>query len=170
MVIKPGEKVLDTCAGSGIQTIYAAKLKGAGQVYSCDINPYAVANIKLNARKNNLEKIVTVFHADLFPKEKILFDVIVANQPYTDYKPTDIVGKSVWDEKHRTLKKLLNDAPKYLKAKGRMYISWANFADFEFFEKIASNYKYKYRKIASYKDPDESGVEFRVYELKRKTY
>jgi methylase of polypeptide subunit release factors len=165
MGIKPGEIVLDTCAGSGIQTIYAATVKGAGKVYSCDINPYAVANIKLNVRKHNLGKIVKVFRANLFPEGKTYFDVIVSNPPYTDHKSKDIVEKSVWDEKHKTLKHLLKDAPKYLKPEGKMYISWANFADFGLFEKLARVYKYHYRKIASRKDPADSRIEYRVYKL-----
>lgn len=165
MKIQEGETVLDTCAGTGIQTIYAAKIKNASKVYSCDINPYAVANIKLNVKKHKLEKKVKVFRTNLFPETKRLFDVIVANPPYTDCKPKNIVEKSVWDPEHKTLKNLLKEAKKYLKPNGRVYLSWANFADFDLFEKLTKYYKYHYREIAKDKDPSDNRIEYRIYEL-----
>lgn len=165
MKIKKGETVLDTCAGTGIQTIYAAKIKNAGRVYSCDINPYAVANIKLNVKKHSLEKKVKVFQTNIFPKKIELFDVIIANPPYTDHQPKNIVEKSVWDQGHKTLKNLLREAKKYLKSNGRIYLSWANFADFRLFEKLIKANKYGYKKIALLKDPSDLRIEYRIYEL-----
>jgi release factor glutamine methyltransferase len=166
MIIKPGEIVLDTCAGTGIQTIFAVK-KGAGRVYSCDINPDAVANIKLNVKNHKLEKIINVYNANLFPKIKVKADVIIANPPYTDHEPKNIIEKSVWDKNHTTLKRLLKDAPKYLKPSGRMYVSWANFAEFDLFERLIKENNYKFKKIASTKDPSDLRVEYRIYELSR---
>ena len=165
MRIKPGELVLDTCAGTGIQTIYASLVKKARMVYSCDINPFAVSNIKLNMQKYRLENKVKVFKTNLFPETKVLFDVIVANPPYTDYKSKDVIEKSVWDPKHKTLIGLLKNSHKYLKQIGRMYVSWANFADFSLFEKLVKANKFNCKKIASDKDPEDHRIEYRVYEL-----
>ena len=127
MRVNPGEVVLDTCAGTGIQTIYAIK-KGAAKVYSCDINPDAVANIKLNVKKYKFGMKVKVFRANLFPKIDTRVNVLIANPPYTDHKTCDVIEKSVWDKNHLTLKKLLKEAPEYLQPKGRMYLSWASTA------------------------------------------
>lgn len=165
MKIKRGETVLDTCAGTGIQTIYAAKIKNASKVYSCDINPYAVTNIELNVKKHKLEKKVKIFRTNLFPKTKMLFDVITANPPYTDHKSKNIVEKSVWDSEHKTLRNLLREAKNYLKPNGRIYLSWANFADFNLFENLAKHYKYVCKTIAKCKDPSDKRIEYKIFEL-----
>lgn len=164
MKIRKGNIVIDTCAGSGIQTIYAV-LKGASMVYSCDINLFAVENIKLNVKKYNFENKIKVFKTDLFPKLDIKADVIIANPPYTDNIAKNITEKSVWDKDHRTLKILFKRIPNYLNEDGRVYISWANFADFELFEKLLKQYKFVFKIIAKQKSKSDRRIEYRIYEL-----
>jgi predicted nicotinamide N-methyase len=49
-----GRRVLDFASGSGLVAI-AAKIAGAAQVVACDIDPFAIAAIRLNAAVNRVD-------------------------------------------------------------------------------------------------------------------
>jgi len=121
--IKEGDVVLDTCAGSGIQSVYLAKIKKAQRVYSFDISDYAIENIKLNAKLNGVQDKIEIIKCDIFPKLDIKFDVIVANPPYTDYEAKDILEMSLWDKGNKVLRRILAEGGTYLKTGGKMYLS-----------------------------------------------
>lgn len=169
--IKKGDIVLDTCAGSGIQAVYLAKIKKVGRVYSCDISDYAIENIKLNAEINGVSDKIEVIKCDVFPKLDIKYDVIMANPPYTDYEAKDILERSLWDKGNTVVKTILTKGRDYLKKGGKMYLSWANFADFSFFESLAKDSGWKYKVIAKgsndpkYNRTVDPRSENRVYEL-----
>jgi len=84
-----GKRVLEIGTGSGVISMYAAKL-GAKKVVSTDINPTAVKNARLNAGRLGFGGIV---EARLVPEdnptafsvinEREVFDVIISNPPYS---------------------------------------------------------------------------------------
>ncbi len=57
-----GKRVLDFASGSGLVGIAAAKA-GAVRVEACDIDPFAIDAMELNARSNNVK--LTARHEDL---------------------------------------------------------------------------------------------------------
>jgi len=79
--VKPGDRVLDLCCGSGNLAI-AIKLGCPGAlVFASDLSDEAVALSRENARRLGAE--VFVSQGDLFsPHAGRLFDIIVSNPPY----------------------------------------------------------------------------------------
>lgn len=55
---KPGDHVLDYCAGAGGKTLaFAHKLEGKGQIYLHDIRDHALANAKLRLKRAGVQNI-----------------------------------------------------------------------------------------------------------------
>jgi methylase of polypeptide subunit release factors len=164
MRINPGDTVLDTCAGSGVQAVFAAKK--AKRVVSCDINIFAIENIVRNITFHKLEDKVEAIQCDLFPKTGEKYDVIAANLPYTDHKAQNEIEKMYWDEGNKTLIRLMKEAKAYLNEGGRIYLSWANFANYELIEELAQSQHFTYEVIADEPDPKKPTIRYRVYEFK----
>lgn len=160
--IKPNERVLEPFAGTGAISIFL--FPNASTIVSTDINPFAVKNMQENIRLHGLEKKVKAIHTDIFPNGEEKFDVIVANPPYSAHEAKNVEEKSMWDKDHETVKRFLEEAKNYLKPNGRIYCSWANFADFEFFEDLAKANQYSIKSINEIKNDWQI---FRVYEIKR---
>lgn len=158
--IQSGETVLEACAGTGVISLFAAEK--AKNVIATDVNLQAVKNIEENVKKYGLKNLKAV-QADLFPGRK-KFDVIIINPPYTDHGAQDIVEQAFWDKDHCVIKKFFKNARKHLTAKGRIYLTWANFAGFEFIENLAKLNGYFAKKISERKKDDD--IIFRAYELK----
>jgi release factor glutamine methyltransferase len=85
-VVKPENKVLNACSGSGVVAISIAKFVPNVTVFVSDFNPDAVAATRLNAEKNSVE--ITAVVGDLyeqFPEDE--FDVITVHPPAVPYPP-----------------------------------------------------------------------------------
>ena len=72
-----GKKILDIGCGSGILSILASKL-GADSIDAVDIDEYALASTKDNARINGVDNI-EVFYSDLFSHAEGSYHIIFAN-------------------------------------------------------------------------------------------
>lgn len=156
---KSTDTILEAFAGSGAIAVFLAQ--NATKVMATDINSQAVKNIKQNICKYNLDNKIEALQTDIFPIEG-KFDVIVANPPYTDNDAKDAVEKSCWDKNHETVIKFFKSAKNYLSPNGKIYCSWANFADFDFFEELLKENNYSFKQINSLKD---EWIEYRVYEI-----
>ncbi len=78
--------VLELGAGSGLISVYCAKLKA--NVTASDINPIAVENINKNAKLNSVN--IKVVESDLFDRiETKIFDYIIINPPYFPKNPNN---------------------------------------------------------------------------------
>jgi len=78
------KNVLELGAGSGLISVYCAKLKA--NVTASDINPIAVENINQNSKLNSV--IINVVESDLFDRiETKEFDYIIINPPYYPKNP-----------------------------------------------------------------------------------
>ncbi len=78
--------VLELGAGSGLISVYCAKLKA--NVTASDINPIAVENINKNAKLNSVN--IKVVESDLFDRIEIkIFDYIIINPPYFPKNPNN---------------------------------------------------------------------------------
>jgi methylase of polypeptide subunit release factors len=159
--VKRGEAVLEPFAGTGLVSVFLAK--NASKVISTDINPYAVRNIDKNIELHGLGKKMKAVRANIFPRKAHVFDLIVANPPYTDSKANGMAEKAFWDKGHRTLRLFFRRAKKHLTPKGRIYCSWPNFADFGFFEKLVRAEGYSLCQVGRV---SKKWKEYRVYEIK----
>lgn len=128
--LKAGKpSVLDIGTGSGAIAIVVQKETGA-KVTAVDVSQKALDIAKHNAKKNNAE--VDFILSDLFENVDGKFDFVVSNPPYIE---TDIVKgldkEVVENEPILALdggvdgldyyRKIVNDAPKYLNKKGKLY-------------------------------------------------
>ena len=84
--VKPGEKVLDMCTGTGIIPILLAAKTEAAHIYACEIQPESADMATRSVRANGLEERITVEVGDV--KEafrhygKKSMNVVTCNPPY----------------------------------------------------------------------------------------
>lgn len=159
-IVKSDSTVLESCAGSGAISIFMAQK--AQKVVCVDINPAAVKNIIENSKIHGLTEKITAFCADLFPASRLKYDLIIINPPYTDKEAHDVVELAFWDKDHQILRRCLHDAKKYIHPSGKIYLSWANFADFDLLESFARSEQYVITKKAEKFTDNKS---YRIYEL-----
>jgi ubiquinone/menaquinone biosynthesis C-methylase UbiE len=99
--IKPGFSILDYGCGPGTYSIIAAKSVGEnGKVYSLDVNPFALTNVKKRAERlglKNIETINTGYKTNL--KDKSI-DVVFLYDIFHELKEP----RKILEEIHRVLK------------------------------------------------------------------
>ena len=161
MAIKENDLVLDVCSGTGIVALFACDK--AKRVIATDISPYAVKNINENIKLHALHHKMEAIETDLFPTEiNTKFDVITINPPYTDHKANTIEEKSVWDENNQTIKNFFKALDSFIANNGRVYLSWADFADINLIENLCSKHSYNYKIIQRKKDNTSLFVVFEI--------
>ena len=123
--IKENEKVLDYGTGTGFLAIIAAKL--GGKIIATEFNSFAINCAKHNISQNNVEDKIEVRLGESFecirPEEK--FDVVLANLPYEEAEPKDILEYSVYDPNFQMRKDLFNKIKKHLTKGGRMFFTYS---------------------------------------------
>ncbi len=122
------EKILDICTGSGAIGISLAYNLPNANITMSDISLEALEIAKKNSKQNKVLEKVKIIHSNLFEKIKGDYDIIVSNPPYIETSVIPTLSKQVQKEPHIALdggkdglffyRKLLNEAPKYLKEKG----------------------------------------------------
>ncbi len=130
MRIEPGDRVLDMGTGTGVLALVAAR-KGARNVVATDLSRNSVENARENARILGMrEKINVKGPGDLFlPVEQRDFDVIVFNPPWIIGCPETPYDVGIYDPEQRTLLRFLAQAPRYMKAGGRLYLLYSNISE-----------------------------------------
>ena len=158
-----GKTVLDLCTGTGIVAVKAAQ-RDAQRVLAVDLNPEAVKNAKLNAKKFGLNQL-EVREGSLFePVGDEKFDIIAVNPPYTGKKPANKTEICFWDEDNQTTRQFFAEYKKYLKPDGQAYLAWADFSSVELIEELAKTNGTKLELVQSRSAP--SGLTtFLVYKL-----
>lgn len=152
MEIKKGDDVLDVCTGSGVIAIHEA-LNGAGKVVALDINPEAVKNTQLNAKKFGVENIIEARVSDVFSalRSDEQFDVITCNPPFSKKQISDpdekFVEQSIKDEGHMLHKNFFENVGKYLKPNGKIFMADANFGNVEDVLFLATQNGYEYEVV-----------------------
>lgn len=154
MEINKGDDILDVCTGSGVIAIHEAQ-KGAGKVVVLDINPEAVRNTILNAKKFGVENIIEARVSDVFSalKDGEKFDVITCNPPFSKRSISDpdqrFVEQSIKDEGHILHQKFFENVSKYLKPNGKIYMADANFGNVEEVLKLATKNGFDYELVGT---------------------
>jgi release factor glutamine methyltransferase len=160
MHIEKGDEVLDVGSGSGFIAVTAAAT--AKRVVATDINPAAIDTIRANAARHRVRDRLTAHKADVFPERKDAFDVVTFNPPFSDHAAIDVVERSVWDPGHATVRRFLAGVGDYLKPGGRIYMSWADFADLQFIEALFDEHEASYMRLDHVSDGTSIFVAYEV--------
>ncbi len=84
--IRPGQKIMDLGAGSGVISLILAKRSKAGKIVGVEIQKSLAGMAKRNVRLNRLEPRIKIINHDarhldqIFPPQS--FDLIVSNPPF----------------------------------------------------------------------------------------
>jgi release factor glutamine methyltransferase len=134
--VREKEKVIDMGTGCGILGILAATK--ADEVLAVDINPYAVACAKENAKLNHVSGKIFFMQGDLFGPIKVgeEFDAILFNAPYL---PSEEVGESSWLVRawaggisgRDVINSFIREVPKYLKHDGEILLMQSTLSNVE---------------------------------------
>jgi release factor glutamine methyltransferase len=134
--VREKERVIDVGTGCGILGILAASK--ADEVLAVDVNPYAVACAKENARLNHASGKIFFVQGDLFGPIRIGegFDLILFNAPYL---PSEEVEESSWLVRawaggvsgRDVIDRFIREAPKYLKNDGEILLMQSTLTNVE---------------------------------------
>jgi release factor glutamine methyltransferase len=164
--LKPNDIVLEIGTGCGIIALVCASRKA--DVICTDINPYAVALVKRNYKKNKtlIKGKFEVRKGDLFSKIKDneIFDVIIFNPPYLPTKKNELVGGSGWfdiatdggKEGLNLIKRFIDGLGKYLSKNGKVYIAFSSLCNIKKFSLYISKAELKAKVVSSYNFNDET--------------
>jgi len=123
--VQKGEQVLDYGCGSGLQSIISAT-RGAN-VIATDLNSNAVECTSKNTQLNGVEDNIEARQGKNFEpiKEEEKFDVIIANLPFENANPKDILEYSVYDPNLQMRNALFKNISKHFTKRGRMFYTYA---------------------------------------------
>lgn len=161
MEVRPGDRVLDLCTGTGIVALKAAVL-GAVAVIGTDINPNALENAQLNQKRLKLDTIRFV-EGNPFPETADRFNVITINPPYTNAPAPDLVARCFWDEGNQVIRSFFVRLHEFLEPHGSAYLTWSNFADQKLLDQLAK--KQGYRLVERASRAGKSGFTYSVYQV-----
>ena len=88
----PGKRVLEIGCGSGILSVFCAKL--GSDVMSVDINPLSLNCTEMNARLNSV--VLGTQLSDIFENVEGKYDTIIFNPPYLPSED-DLEGSEQWN-------------------------------------------------------------------------
>ncbi|MAG60603.1 hypothetical protein CL619_02335 [archaeon] len=155
-------RVLDMGTGSGIQAFTAAKVPSVRSITAVDINPGAVKQVSLEAKKGNLSKF-KVIESDLFSNVEGQFETIIFNPPYLpqDYLET-IKGKKKAVEDlalyggkkgYETIVRFLNQVSKYLARNGKILLLFSSLSGKEKIEETIEKNLLQFVQLKKSKQP-----------------
>ncbi|HSA59255.1 MAG TPA: peptide chain release factor N(5)-glutamine methyltransferase [bacterium] len=132
----PAGDVLDIGTGSGCIAIALAKNLPGAKIVATDISKEALSVAKENAQAHGVADRIEFVTSDIAPwlffeTRERKFDLIVSNPPYIDSSELDFLQPEVSRHEPRsaldggqggleTIKKILQEAPDFLKIKGRL--------------------------------------------------
>ncbi|MFA7662850.1 MAG: methyltransferase [Patescibacteria group bacterium] len=136
------KSLLEIGTGTGIIAITCA-IKEA-RVVATDINPTAVKNAKLNAKKYGLD--IKIRKGDIYStiKEAEKFEFIFWNHPFNNWKleVKEVLLKAGFDTEYKSLKTYISEAHKHLTLDGRLLLGTGDGADIKEIKKIAQENNY----------------------------
>jgi release factor glutamine methyltransferase len=134
------KRFCEPCCGSGLISLVARK-KGA-HVLCFDINPLAVENCKVNAKRNNINSEFHVLESNGFSAIPVQhFDTIVVNPPYFFQKVTNST-QLAWNcgKEGEFFSKFFDEYKQYLHTHGKCYMVLAENCDIKRIKLIANKH------------------------------
>lgn len=126
--MKPKDKILDLCTGSGAIGISLAKNTNNPKIYMSDVSKEALDIARENAIRNNVIEKCKLINSDMFKDIKGKFNIIVSNPPYIKTEIINTLDKEVQKEPYIALnggkdgldfyRIIITEAYKYLKKDG----------------------------------------------------
>lgn len=168
--VKEGEDFLEIGCGTGSISILAA-LKGARRVVAVDINPSSVKNTRENVRLHGVQKVVKVYHGDVYSplKSGEKFDVIFWNTPfgYVRSKKLSLLERAVFDPYYSAMKEFINGAEAHLKEGGRLLIGFSTtLGHFSVLKRLLDNAGFQMQLVSKVKSTEVHPVKFQLYEAR----
>ncbi len=154
------KNVLELGAGSGLISVYCAKLKA--NVTASDINPIAVENINQNAKLNSVN--IKVVESDLFDRiETKEFDYIIINPPYYPKNPNN-EEEFAWfcGNDFQYFKKLFNQIGNYVNNDSKIIMVLSEDCDIEMIKKIGEQSHFIFTKCYEQKIWGEMNYIFEI--------
>ena len=166
-----GKDMLEVGCGSGITGLFLCKKKGLGSLLLSDINPYAVANTRENIDKFGIGDRAEVCQSNVFDKipKRRRFDIIYWNYPWLPeaarYEYKDEVERGLFDPDYRYLKKYLQEARKFLRKGGRVFLGFGDFGDIDYLTFLSKRENYVLHEMVKQPGREGKDVQFILYEL-----
>jgi len=154
------KNVLELGAGSGLISVYCAKLKA--NVTASDINPIAVENINQNSKLNSV--IINVVESDLFDRiETKEFNFIIINPPYYPKNPNND-EEFAWfcGNDFQYFKKLFNQMGNYVNNDSKIIMVLSEDCDIEMIKKIGEQSLFVFTKCYEQKIWGEMNYIFEI--------
>jgi len=128
------KRVLDIGCGAGIFTTLAAT-SGAKRVVGTDINPDAIADAQHNAKQAGVSDVVQVHEGHLFEPvhASMKFDIVLADLPFADGSPEDVLDRAFYDAGLQTLLEFVREVPRWLSNGGSAYFCHSNLQEVDFY-------------------------------------
>ena len=101
-----------------------------------DVNAEAVACARANAERNGPSDAITFVHGDLFQGVEGDFDVIIFDPPFRWFEPRDPLARGHTDAGYRTLTRFMTEAPRRLRARGRVIMNFGTSGDFQYLQQL----------------------------------
>jgi len=127
-VSRPVTNALDLCTGSGCLAILLALTFPRATVTATDISRPALAVARKNIGIYRLGRRIRLAHADLFPKRRKPYDLIVANPPYVgaaamrklppEYRREPRIALAAGADGLAFVRRILDGAPEFLRPGG----------------------------------------------------
>ncbi len=126
--LKPGEKVLEACAGCGVVSLITLHRFPKSKVFTLEFDELLTKCLLLNAKENSFEERLFPLKGDVLnpPFKDNFFDVIFLNPPYfkkgTGRESPYYFENLARREDASFLSKLIKALKKVLKNRGRLYL------------------------------------------------
>ncbi|MCB5166027.1 class I SAM-dependent methyltransferase [Streptomyces bambusae] len=163
---------LEMGCGTGVIAVSAA-LAGCDRVTATDINPQAVANTALNARRHGVADRLRTVHGDLFaalaPEER--FDTVYWHSNFVlapaDFTYDTLHDRAYVDAGYRAHEGYLAEAPDRLTPGGRALLHFSTRGDLGLLRSLAGRHGRALRLLDSRVDPEGTEtVEHLLFEIR----
>jgi release factor glutamine methyltransferase len=154
------KNILELGAGSGLISVYCAKLKA--NVTASDINPIAVENINQNAKLNSVN--IKVVESDLFDRiETKEFNFIIINPPYFPKNPNK-EEEFAWfcGNDFQYFRKLFDQMGNYVDSDSKIIMVLSEDCDIEMIKKIGKQSAFVFTKCYEQKIWGEMNYIFEI--------
>lgn len=163
-----GGSFLEIGTGTGLIAVHAA-LAGCRSVMATDLNPTAVSNAALNARRFGVEAVVTCLQSDVFDAlpAGARFDVIYWHSNHTWTPPSLEIGNihelAYVDPGYQAHRRFFRDARRHVTPGGRVLLGISTRAERPDLEKLAVDEGQRLVSVKSVTSDEPEGLV--VYEL-----